>query len=187
MDLSNFYAKKNHRLYLLIPAVLFILFLFLIFVWPTVPKGIDLQGGTLISIRSEKPIDAAEMQQLLSENFALLDLKVNSISGPSGNGVNIQYAGNETLLLAKSQLEQAKSQLASNPQAALESAKLVTNTLSPFIGISVLPPEPEKAVAMAEFYFVEANQNINQEMQQLIVSHFSLGDDVAFQKKEVSP
>ncbi len=187
MDFAGFYERKNYKMYMLVPGIMFLLFLFLIFVFPSVPKGIDLQGGTLIIIRSEQAIDATEAKQLLSENFDLLDLKVNSVSGPSGNGVNVQFVGNTTLIGAAAQIESAKALLPSNPNAALQNAKADVDALSPFLKKTELPLEPEKALAQAEAYFVEANKNINQSMQELIVQHFSLGENVAFQRKEVSP
>ena len=187
MDFAGFYEGKNYKLYMLVPGVLFLAFLFLIFVWPSIPKGIDLQGGTLILVRSEKQIDAVELNQVLSENFDLLDLKVNSISGPGGNGVNVQFAGNSTLLSVSSQIDSARQLLASNPAAALQNAQAAVALLSPFLETTDLPAEPDKAVSQAEEYLIEANKNINQEMQQLIVEHFSLGEEVAFQRREVSP
>jgi len=187
LDFAGFYERKNYKLYMLIPLAFFIAFLFLIFAWPTIPKGIDLQGGTLLSIRSEKPIDALELKQLLSDNFDLLDLKVNSISGPTGNGVNVQFAGNASMLAAESGLETAKSQLAANPENALQSAQAAVSQISEFIETTALPSEPGQAIAQAEDYLIEANKNINQGMQELIASHFSLGEEVAFQRKEVSP
>ncbi len=184
---ERFYARKNYKLYMLIPAVLFIVFLFTIFVWPSIPRGIDLQGGTLLVVRSEKPIDALEVKQLLSDNFDLLDLKVNGISGPNGYGVNIQFAGNQTILSATELLDSAKSSLGSNPAAARQNAIQAVDLLSPFVQALPLSQEPEKAVSEAEAILVEANKNINQGMQELIVEHFALGEKVAFQRKEVSP
>ncbi len=187
MVFENFYEGKRHRLFIAIPVVLFIAFMFVIFVWPTVPAGIDLSGGTLIVIRSETPIDAEELSELLSQNFDLLDLKVSSVTGPSGTGVNVQFAGNQTLLSAKASVELANSLLASNPAAALQEATAAVSILAPFLEKTVLPSEPEVAVAQADLYFIEADQTFNQEMQQLIVQNFNLGSEVAFQKKEVSP
>jgi len=187
MDLAGFYKGKNYKLYLVIPAILFIVFLILIFVWPSIPKGIDLQGGTLILVRSEKPIDAAEAKELLSENFDLLDLKVNGISGPSGNGVNIQFAGNHALLSAEAQIDSAKALLASDPAAARQAAMEAIALISEFLSDSSLPNDPEQAVSKADQYLIEANKNINQSMQELLVTRFELGENVAFQRKEVSP
>lgn len=187
MDFTGFYERKNYKLYMLIPAAFFIAFLFLIFVFPTVPKGIDLQGGTLILIRSETAIQASDLKDLLSENFDLLDLKVSSISGPAGNGANVQYAGSRILLSAKTQLDSANSILASNPGSARQLALESVESLSPFIGAQTLSDEPGKAVREANEFLAEANKNVNQGMQKLIVEHFSLGENVAFQRKEVSP
>jgi preprotein translocase subunit SecF len=187
LELEHFYTGQKYKLYMAIPAILFIAFLLMVFVWPTVPAGIDLKGGTLIIIRSETPIDAIELKQLLSDNFDLVDLKVNSVSSASSSGVNIQFAGNSILIAAKSGIDSAKAMLAANPAAALQEAQAVANMLAPFVQETALPSDPEAAVAQADFYLAEANQAINESMQKLIVQHFSLGSEVAFQKKEVSP
>lgn len=187
MDFVGFYRKKNYKQYMVVPALLFVVFMFLIFVWPTVPRGIDLKGGTLVIIRSEQQIDALELQKLLSDNFELVDLKVNSISGPAGNGVNVQFASNDTIVAAASLIDKAKAELESDPGSARQNAANAVGLLSPFIESSVLPSDSDKAVFQAEAYLVEANRNINQGMQELIVEHFGLGENVAFQRKEVSP
>jgi len=187
VDFAGFYERKNYKLYMLVPALLFIVFLFLIFVWPSVPKGIDLQGGTLILIRGEKPIDALSLKELLSDNFDLSDLKVNSVSGPSGSGVNVQFAANQVLVSAEEQIDSAKALVSSNPGLALENAQLAANLLSEYVDSTVLPPDAGKAVAQAESLLLEAKGNIFLRMQGLISKHFSLGENVAFQRKEVSP
>jgi preprotein translocase subunit SecF len=187
LDFTGFYSKKNYRLYMLVPALLFIAFFFLILVWPGIPRGIDLQGGTLLVVRSEKPIPAIELKDLLSENFDLTDLKVNSISGPGGNGVNIQFAGNNTLAAAESRLDLARQGLESNPDASRQAIEEAVALLQPYLESTSLPPETQAALSQAEQYLIEANQKINQEMQRLIVEKFGLGENVAFQKKEVSP
>jgi preprotein translocase subunit SecF len=187
VDFTGFYERKNYKLYMLVPAAFFLAFLFLIFVWPTVLRGIDLQGGTLILVRSEKQIDSVELKQLLSQNFDLIDLKVNSISGPSGFGVNVQFAGNASLLQAESMLEDAESLLASDPSAARQAALEAVALISSFLEESSLSQDPQEAVDQAKAYLVEANKNINQGMQQMITEHFSLGEQVAFQRKEISP
>lgn len=187
MNFDSFYEGKNYKLYMLVPAILFLVFLFLIFVWPTVPKGIDLQGGTLVLIRGEQPIDALELKQLLSENFELSDLKVNSVSGPAGNGVNVQFAENQQLVLAQTQLDSAKALLASNPSASLQSSQAAVDSISKFVDSTVLPTDPAKAIVRADVLLLEAKNNSFKEMQDLIVQTFSLGDNVAFQRKEVSP
>lgn len=187
MAFEGFYARKNYKLFMLIPLLMFLLFLFMIFVWPSVPRGIDLQGGTLLVVRSEEPIPASELKQLLLENFDLLDLKVTSIEGPNGNGVNVQFAGNQTLLSASEQIDLANSSLSSNPGAARQAAEQAAVLLSPFVQDSSLPQDPEGAVSRAEDLLVEANKNINEGMQRLISERFGLGENVAFQRREVSP
>ena len=187
MDLNGFYEGKKYKLYMLVPGLLFLVFLFLIFAWPTVPKGIDLEGGTLILVRSENAIDSDELKQILSENFDLIDLKTSSISSPTANGVNVQFVGNRSLLNAQSLIDNASALLASDPSAARQAAEAAVAEVASFVEDSSLPTEPEKAVDKAKDCLIEANQNINERMQGLIVERFSLGEEVAFQRREISP
>lgn len=184
---EHFYDGNRYKFYMLLPGILFIVFAFLVLVFPTVPKGIDLQGGTLIIIRSDNPIDATQLKQDLSEKFDLLDLKVNSISGPAGNGVNVQFAGSTIIINASQQVDSAKALLATNPDAAMQNAQTAVNGIARYLKSTELPSQPDKAVPQAELYLIEASKNLNQQIRETIVQEFSLSENVAFQLRDVSP
>jgi len=187
LKLPNLYSKKNYKIALAVPMALFAVFFFLIFAWPTVPKGIDLAGGTLVIIRSDKPIDAMEVRGLLAQSFDLSDLKVNGVSGPAGYGVNIQFAENKVLSAGQSEVDAAKAALAANPALARQHAENAVNAVKQHLAETKLPDDPVQAVNQADLYMVEASKNMSQKMQQLISQRFSLGENIAFQWKEVSP
>ncbi|MCX6799367.1 MAG: hypothetical protein NTW59_04725 [Candidatus Diapherotrites archaeon] len=188
LKLPNIYGKKNYKLTLAIPLILYVVFFFAIFVWPTVPLGIDFKGGTLIIMRADKAVDAAELKNLLSQNFELSDLKVTSVSGPTGSGVNIQFAENKPIAAAEAMAEIAKASLAAgNTAGALEGASRAVDLIKQFLAETSLPPDPALAVNQAELYIIEAEKNANEKMQNLIIEKFSLGQKVAFQLREVSP
>ncbi len=187
LALDNFYEGKKYRRFVLVPAVLFAAFLFIILVWPTVPRGIDLQGGTLLLIRSSTPIDAAELRSLLSANYQLQDLKVHSTAGPSGFGVNVQYASNITVEQASAEIDAAKALLESDPAAALQHSRNAVQIIALHLEETTLPTDASEAVAQAELYLIEANKDMNEKMQSLIAQHFNLGEEVAFQRRDVSP
>ena len=170
-----------------IPAILFIAFAFLAFVYPTVPKGIDLQGGTLVVIRGDKPVDAVELEQILNQQFDLIDLKVSSITGPSGSGVNVQFAASTSIQNASQQIDSAKATLATNPAGALQEAQAAVDSISSFLGSTELPSQPDKAVPQAELYIIEAKKNLTQKIQETIIGTFSLPETAAFQIRDVSP
>lgn len=180
--------KRNYKIYLIVPAVLAVLTLFLTFIYPGIPRGIDLSGGTLIIIRSDKPLDAAQAQDILTKNFNLTDLSVVSTSSPlGGNGLTIRFAENTVISNADKELSLAKSALSTDPASALQHAKNAVEILKPYLTSAELPSDAAQAVQSAEDLFLTAKENFNKRIQEMIVEHFNLGDDVAFQKKEVSP
>ena len=186
MQLPNFYGK-NYKMLLAIPLALFIVFFILIFVWPKVPMGIDFKGGTMVLIRADKPIDATELSTLLSQNFDLTELKVSSVSGPAGYGVNIQFATDKVLESGKASVEAARAALATNPDAALQLARDAVESVKRYLTDTTLPSVPEEAVNKAELALIEAGKNASQQMQDLIKQRFSLSESSAFQRREVSP
>ncbi len=187
LKISNFYAGGDTKRYMLVPAAMFILFLFLILVWPTVPRGIDLKGGTLLLIRSDKEVDASKLKDLLSANFDLTDLKVHSISSPAGFGVNVQFATNALLKGAREEIDAGNALEEISPETALQHYRNATTILAEYLEETSLPDEVFEARGKVELYFIEAGKNINEKMQQLITQEFNLGSEVAFQRKEVSP
>ena len=185
--LENFY-KGNYKTYLAIPVILMIASAFLAFIYPGVPRGIDLSGGTLILIRSDKALDAKQAEEILTKNFSLSDLSVVSTSSPlGGNGLTIRFAEDALLANAGSELSLAKSALKTDPATALQHAKNVAEILRPYLQPAELPAEPAEAVDAANTMLIDAKENFSKKIQQLIVERFNLGDNIAFQKKEVSP
>jgi preprotein translocase subunit SecF len=189
LQLPNFYGK-NYKMLLAIPLALFIVFFILIFVWPKVPMGIDFKGGTMVIIRADKPIDATELSTLLSQNFDLTELKVSSVSGPAGYGVNIQFAADTALESGKASVEAARAALETNPDnpdAALQLARDAVESVKRYLTDTTLPSEPEEAMNKAELALIEAGKNASQQMQDLIKQRFSLSESSAFQRREISP
>ncbi|MAG21933.1 MAG: hypothetical protein CL943_01325 [Candidatus Diapherotrites archaeon] len=178
----------NYKRYIAIPLILLVLSVFLAFVFPGVPTGIDLSGGTLIIIRSNQPLDAQETKQLLSDNFELTDLSVVSTSSPlGGNGLTIKFAQNIDIVNAEAELSLAESSIESTPETARQHAQNTVNILESYVEPVELESDPATAVQQASELLVDAKESFNNRVQQLVVEHFDLKGDVAFQKKEVSP
>ncbi|MBN2067380.1 MAG: hypothetical protein JW744_02840 [Candidatus Diapherotrites archaeon] len=187
MKLGNFYASGNTKRYLLVPLALFLVFLFLILVWPTVPRGIDLKGGTLLLIRSDKEINASGLKDLLSSSFDLTDLSVHGISSPSGFGVNVQFASNNLLQAARDEIDLGKAASESSPETALQHYSNAVSMLAPYLEETSLSSDADEALGQSELYLIEATKSVNEQMQSMIVERFSLGSNVAFQRRDVSP
>lgn len=178
--------KEQYKGYLLIPLGLFILFLFLIFVFPQIPKGLDLKGGTMIIIRADKEIDSSKLELLLSERFPLADLSVTSISSPAGFGTIIQYAENEDLATAKETITQAKAAIETNPTRAKQLAIDSMNYLTKYMPIpSIEGLNAEEMIALADLTLIKANESFQEQLLSLMKREFALGEDIRIQKREV--
>ncbi|MEK6957948.1 MAG: hypothetical protein AABW99_03150 [archaeon] len=91
VDLNNLY-KGNYKRYLILPAILLVVFFFLILVFPTVKQGIDLRGGTSIIVRNDTMMDSSLLEKRLLEKYEFSDLQINSVSSPTDYGLLVQYA-----------------------------------------------------------------------------------------------
>ncbi len=88
------YDSKHYKLLLLIPITILV---FALYFSTKVEPGIDLQGGTLVTVSAGSEVNADQLKQELEKNFELEDLKVRSISGGT-TGVYIEFKGEKNLL-----------------------------------------------------------------------------------------
>ena len=177
------YGQK-YRLYLILPIILYLVFAFMIFVFPGIEQGIDLRGGTLIIVRSSQPIDAAKLNALLEERFDLTQIKVNTTSSPTGHGATIEFGENSKLSPIKEELELAQGLLESSPEQATIHAMNVINALPEFVEGSP-PNETTALVDFASNVFTKAKSGFELELQNAIKQEFNLEDDYRFQLREV--
>jgi len=187
MGLEGFY-RGNYTRYLVVPAALFMVFLFLIFISPGISTGIDLKGGTLHIVRSSEPLDSGLLETHLRESFPLSDLQVTSISSPLGYGVTIQYAENEVLGNAKAELDAARGLLGSDGGEAIRRAAASIGFSSAYTEKpDISGMSAEESVEAANIAYVDAKENFRAGLERSISETFSLGGDALFQSKEVDP
>ncbi len=180
--------KGNYPLLLIPVVILTLVFLYVILVSPGITKGIDLAGGTLVIVRSDKAIDAEPLEALLKKEFNLTQLQVTSISSPTGGfGATVQFAANPDLQQAADELSLAREALKANDQAKAQAHALtVLNLTKRFTGAGDLQSkDAADAVEFAGFQLIAADQAFQEQLQDAIVKTFDLGRDVRFQKKEV--
>ena len=180
--------KGDYKKLLAVPAVFFLVFLFLIFVSPTVPKGIDLSGGTVIRVSLDRQVEMLSLEQRLRQEFSLSDLQLSTTSGPLGFKVLVQFAENRDLAEAQSLLQQAKDQRASNPQNAVQLSRSSVQAISSYFS----EPFPEnaeagRAIAFAEDALNKAKQNFSTRLDEVIKQELSLGAEARFSRDEVGP
>ncbi len=108
MNLPNPYEHKHYTYLMAIPLVLMAIALFLVFVTPGIPKGIDLKGGTLVSIQaSDANFDSAKLQTSLLKYSK--NVEIRKVSTPSGTGVEIELESSAELEAAEGKIEQILS------------------------------------------------------------------------------
>ena len=191
MGLQNIF-EGNYKKYLIIPAVLFAVFMFLVLVFPGVQQSIDFKGGTLMIIEVSSAFDAEEVETLINENFPVSDLSVTSTIRPGGFGLNIQYIENKIIAQAEGELKLAKSMLESDPAASAVHAANVLDIVS----VYAVPDPPRGPLGGADSdmslmiktateTLADAKENFGIQMQQLISETFSLPKELLFQKKEI--
>lgn len=179
--------SENYKLYTLVPLVLFLLFLFMIFVYPGISRGMDLTGGTLVIIRSEKPLDERAVETLLSERFELTDLDVVGISSPAGYGLNIQFAENRLLSRAEAELNLASSLIDSDADSSAIHSQSVLSMLSAYVEEEP-PKNPRRLLEFASATFAAAREGFLTELKGIIASSANAGgDEILMQSREVGP
>ncbi len=99
MNLPNPYESKHYYLLGVIPLVLVFISLFLI---PGIPKGVDLKGGTLITVQSATPVDAAALRADLAAFSSHVEIR--QINTPTGSGIEIELENGERVENAEAQL-----------------------------------------------------------------------------------
>ena len=176
----------NYKLYLIPVAILYLVFLFLIFVSPGITKGVDLEGGTLIVLRGEKEINAPQLEALLKQNFNFKELKVSAVSGPTGYGVTIQYAENTDLTNAEKAIADARALKKADPEGAKAKASEVIGMLSKFSSVNATSNDIEDIFSAAEDSIIKANQHFENKLQDIITKEFSLSN-AKMQVKDIRP
>ncbi|MCD6478481.1 MAG: hypothetical protein J7L44_01185 [Candidatus Diapherotrites archaeon] len=174
----------DYRRYMLLPAFLFVLFPLIIFVYPGLEKGIDVSGGTLIIVRTDKQVDVAKLSDALSK-FGLTELKVVPFSG----GVQIQFGANKTFESASKLLYDAKNIISSNPQRSLQLCTQAYATLKPYIDTQA-PSQAEECIENGFEVLASAKDAFNDALDREISLQLDLASEQLAQRiqhTEVSP
>ena len=180
--MRDFYGKK-YKWYIALPAILFILFIFLAFVSPGIPQGIDITGGTVIIVRSEQELSSAQIEQVIKEEFRLTELRVSTITSPTGYGAWIEYSNDPVAVEAEQLILQAENSLGA-PEESIE----FSNSALALLGREAQAfPNPKLALLEAQGALAEYKEAFSQRLQSVLSERLGLGDDVEFQKREVSP
>jgi preprotein translocase subunit SecF len=176
------FFKDKYKKYMLVPLVLLIPMLFLIFVFPGISPGIDLTGGNVIIVRSQQELTENGVLTAL-EGFDLPELSVSTIVSPTGYGAWIQYSKNPVIGEAEETIANAESSL----EREAESIALSNAVIVLLGGEAKTFDNAKLALLDAQDALASYKENFSSSLQESLVNQFNLGEDVEFQKREISP
>ena len=106
MEIPNIY-RGNYRRLAAIPFIFLAISLYLIFISPGIPAGIDLRGGILITLQTTSDVNPDMLTQSLASELGVRDVGVKTAPGPMGTtGVEIEIEQNEQLAEAEKGLRE---------------------------------------------------------------------------------
>ncbi len=180
--MDDFFGNK-YKKYMVPPIILLIPMLFLIFIYPGISPGTDLTGGNVIIVRSSQELGEAQVRQVLEEEFNLSELKVSTIASPTGYGAWIEYSKEPTVAQAEELLAKAEASL-DNDNTSIsfsnEAIVLLGGEAKEFSNSKLALLDAQDALS-------QYKENFSEKLQDVLVEKLELGDDVEFQKKEISP
>ena len=169
---------------MVLPAVLFVVFFLAIFVYPGIVRGVDVSGGTLIIVRTDKHIDMGKLSNALSK-FNLPELKLTSFSG----GVQIQFGTVKPFEEASKLLYEAKALLPINSSQGLSLCRQAYSVLKPFTNAQV-PADAKTCIKRGFETLASARESFNGALDDEISKLLGLTSKQKSQKiqhTEVSP
>lgn len=182
--MQDFY-QNNFKKMMIIPLILAVIMLIVIFIYPGIEPGVDLTGGNVLIIRSSEPISESLLVSTLNENFSLKELKVSTIASPTGYGAWIQYTKDPYIVDVESVIEKATAALdLENEKDAItysnEALVLLKKDKEDFTNAKT-------AVTAAQQALADYKEAFSKNLQDTLVQKLNLGNNVEFQKREISP
>lgn len=173
--LENIYSG-NHKYYIVIPLVMALIASFLAFVSPGLTTGLDIVGGSMLTVQTDQAVDAHALSDSLQAQFALDDLKVTGTS----QGVRIQFKEDPVFVQARQLIGDAETELISNPQLAKEKSVQALELLRPKIAIPDFSIFSEnQIVALARESLTNAQNQFNLELQNAVLSFLNVAPENA--------
>jgi preprotein translocase subunit SecF len=180
--MKDFYAGNYKRL-MLAPIILLVPMLFVVLAYPGISMGTEFTGGNVIILRSSTPLSTSQIESVLSGKFQLTDLSVSTISSPTGYGAYIQYSKEPSTSLAEDFISKATASI-ENEQESIAFSNSALKALG--------KPEQQfqnakAALNAAQDALASYNQGFYSKLQSALSEGLSLGSNVEFQTRTVSP
>ncbi|MBT4870699.1 MAG: hypothetical protein HON47_03940 [Candidatus Diapherotrites archaeon] len=179
--MENFFGNK-YKKYIIIPVILTIIMIILSFVTPGFSAGIDLTGGNLIIIRSDNVLSEQEITNILNDEFNLTELKVSTIASPTGYGAWVEYSKDPIIAQAEDIINNAITSLdddATSMAYSNEAIVLLGEEAQDFSNAKL-------ALLGAQDILADYKEEFSKRFQAVLTEKLGLGEDVEFQKKEIS-
>lgn len=189
----NLITKKNYKKLMILPLIMVIVCLLLVFVSPGVEKGIDLKGGNQLILRhTGEAIDQLKLENSLKEKYGFTELSIRETTGPTSNGIIIEYSNSSEIETAKAE----KSKLDFTNTALVD---LKTRSKAIFAPLKEVDYLSQKDIDEIDSFtnkedlkiyvnetIILANNNFNNSIVHFVKSELNLGDDAKIQTREIS-
>lgn len=189
----NLITKKNYKKLMILPLIMVIVCLLLVFVSPGVEKGIDLKGGNQLILRhTGAAIDQLKLENSLKEKYGFTELSIRETTGPTSNGIIIEYSNS-------SEIETAKAEKAKLDFANTALVDLKTRSKAIFAPLKEVDYLSQKDIDEIDSFtnkedlkiyvnetIILANNNFNNSIVHFVKSELNLGDDAKIQTREIS-
>ncbi|MCX6800995.1 MAG: hypothetical protein NTZ73_02310 [Candidatus Diapherotrites archaeon] len=180
--MKDFYAGEYKRM-MLVPLILLIPMLFAIIVYPGIPMGTELTGGNVIVLRSSSPFSISQIESILKSEFQLTDLAVSTISSPTGYGAYIQYSKEYFVSSAEDFISKAAASIDNEQESIVFSNSALKSLGKPEQSFQ----NSKAALNAAQGALAAYKQEFSSKIQAMLSDKLSLGKNVEFQMREVSP
>jgi len=95
--IKHWYTKENYKKLFILPIILLVISIYFI---TQIQLGIDLAGGTRITVITENEINMDDLKSTLNANYDLKDLKLRQTSGLNSR-LYIEFTDEQSLITAK--------------------------------------------------------------------------------------
>jgi len=183
--------KKYNRL-LILPAIMLVVIIVLVFIYPGIQKGIDLKGGYQIIVNFDAPKDYKSLEDKLINQYGLSEVHISETRAITSYGLLIEFAQPKALDLAKanrqkidfvnSTIENLKTQ-SKEVLAPLVTSKYLSE--SDLLEIDSSQTKDEVKALLTE-KIVLAGNNFNSQINALVKTELSLDNNSKIQSREVA-
>lgn len=173
----------NYMRLMALPAVLIVVFLAIVTVFPGMTLGLDFVGGTRLIVNTDK-LEASHVEDILTKTIGLPDASVSIVSSPLGSSARIEYAEPRHLSDARIALEKAAELTEKNPEGARVELQKVFSNLN---GTYDASKDVDALVREASQLVNTESENLVARVQAELIREFELPADTAFNVEQVTP